>query len=448
MPTLESCARNGKFTAAYVASWPAAEREAWLASLTPPERKHLLYDWDYWARDKQIQPEGEWATWLIMAGRGFGKTRTGSEWIRQKIESGRYSRAALVARTAPDGRDVLVEGVSGILKTSSPRFRPIYTPSKRRITWPNGAIATVYSADEPDLLRGPEHDIAWCDELAAWRYPETWDMLQFGLRIGPDPRAIVTTTPRPTKLVKEIKNDSSTRLTVGSTYENVGNLAPKFFTQIVKKFQGTRLGRQELLAELLDDNPDALWKRGLIDYTRWKLGVDGRAQVLPQLERIVVAIDPATTDSETSNETGIIVVGRDKKGHGYVLDDASLRGTPDEWGSAALRAYFKWDADRIIGETNQGGQMVENVMRTVAKTAGRSVSYKGVRASRGKLTRAEPVSAIYEQGLIHHVGVFATLEDQMCDWVPGEDSPDRMDALVWGFHELFVEARDARPVGF
>jgi predicted phage terminase large subunit-like protein len=436
-------ARRSIITALEFSQLPPADREWFFNGLTARAKEALLYDWSFWAREKQLLPPGDWRNWLIMAGRGFGKTRTGAETVRTWAESGKVGRMALVARTASDVRDVLVEGESGILSVCPRRYRPTYNPSKRRLTWPNGCLATLYSADEPDLLRGPQHEKAWSDEVASWRYPEAWDMLQFGLRLGDNPQNVLTTTPRPTKLMKEIRDDPATVLTIGTTYENRANLAPAFFSQIVRKYEGTRLGQQELLAKLLEDNPDALWRQSLIDQHRWI--VDRK---LPDMVRIVVAIDPAITDAETSSETGMIVVGRDAKNHGYVLEDLSFRGTPDEWGAAAVRAYFKHDADRIVAETNQGGQMVEQVIRTVAKTIGKPVSYRGVRASRGKLTRAEPVSALYEQGLVHHVGLFPELEDQMTSWTPGEVSPDRMDALVWGVHEMFIEGgRSRAPIG-
>ncbi len=419
-----------------VAAWPLERRQRFYDALTEKEAATLSFDWDFWARDKQLPPPGDWTTWLVMAGRGFGKTRVGAEWVRAQVESGRCSRLALVARTASDVRDVVVEGESGILKISPNWFRPVYNPSKRRLTWPNGAVAILYSADAPDVLRGPQYDGAWLDELAAWSYPETFTQLMFGLRLGAKPRCVVTTTPRPTQLIRDLIKDPSTHTTVGTTYENRANLADSFFSQVVKRYENTRIGRQELRAEILMDNPNALWKREWIDDTRLT------AEQIPDLQRVVVAVDPAATSSEQSNQTGIIVCARDAKGHGYVLADYTLRGTPDEWGAAAVRAYFRHDADRIVAETNQGGQMVEHVIRTVAKTLKRNVSYTSVRASRGKLTRAEPVSALYEQRLIHHIGNHIALEDEMAEWSPGEDSPDRMDALVWGLHELLISGRD------
>lgn len=383
-------------------------------------------------------PSGNWRTWLLLAGRGFGKTRTGAEWIRQQVESGTYGRIALVSPTAADARDVLVEGESGILAISPPWFKPIYEPSKRRLTWPNGAIATTYSADEPDRLRGPQHDGAWADELCAWRHADdAWNMLMLGLRLGKDPRVAVTTTPKPTKLIKELMVAPTTYITRGSTYDNAANLAPAFIQQIVSKYEGTRLGRQELYAEILDDVPGALWTSSMIENLRVKQA--------PELVRIVVAIDPAVSADEGSNETGIIAAGRGVDGRGYVLKDLSCILSPDGWARRAVNAYHDLKADRIIAEVNNGGDLVEATIRTVD----RRVAYRKVHASRGKRTRAEPIAAMYEQGKIHHVGVFPELENQMCIYVPDnyDGSPDRMDALVWAFTELFyAPEQTAQPI--
>ena len=389
-----------------------------------------------WARPSQLEPPGNWRTWIILAGRGFGKTRSGAEWIRGQVESGYYSRVALVGATASDVRDVIVEGESGILAISSPTFRPKYEPSKRRLTWPNGAIATTFSADEPDRFRGPQHDAAWLDELAAWKYPEAYDQIQFGLRLGKNPRQIITTTPRPTKLIKSIIADNTTYVTRGSTYDNKDNLAPAFLEQIQKKYEGTRLGRQELNAEILDDNPNALWNFSNIDEYRVY-----RAPIT--LSRVIVGIDPAVTNNDGSNETGIIVCGIGSDEHGYVLADRTLSSSPEEWARAAVHAYYEFGADRIVGEVNNGGDMIEAVIRNVDK----NVAYTSVRATKGKAIRAEPIAALYEQGRMHHVGYFPKLEDQCCNFDPQDyldsarrknnDSPDRMDAMVWAFTELF-----------
>lgn len=414
--------------AASLASRPEAERLAWLASLSEAQARAFLHDWRFWARPNQLPPPGDWRTWLLLAGRGFGKTRTITEWVRDEVQSGRCGRVALVAPTVADVRDVLVEGESGILAVSPDDARPTYEPSKRRLTWGNGAIATTYSADEPDRLRGPQHDRAACDEIAAWRYPETWDMLMFGLRLGDDPKAAVATTPRPVRLVRELLASPTTVVTRGTTYENAGNLAPAFLEQIVAKYEGTRLGRQELNAELLDDVPGALWSRQAVD--------DLRRPDHPDLTRVVVAVDPAVTSGEDADETGIVVAGLGVDGRGYVLADLTCRLSPDGWARRAVTAYHAHRADRLVAEVNNGGDLVERVVRTVD----RDVSYKAVHASRGKQTRAEPVAALYEQGKVSHVGSLPDLEDQMCSYTPDgyDGSPDRVDALVWALTELML----------
>jgi predicted phage terminase large subunit-like protein len=395
----------------------------------------LENSWPAGARPNQLPPPGDWwQIWLLLAGRGFGKTRTLAEWVCEQVGSG-AGRIALVAATAADARDVLVEGESGILAVAPSWCRPVYEPSKRRLTWPNGGIATTFSAEEPERLRGPQHDAAVCDELGAWSRPDTWDMLQFGLRLGRNPRCLVATTPRPTKLIGELlaREGHDVVVTRGSTYENRANLAPGFLNQIVRKYEGTRLGRQELNAELLEDTPGALWNHGLIEAAR--------VGTVPELIRVVVAIDPAATSGEDADETGIIVVGKGANGHGYVLADCSGRYSPTEWAKSAIAAYRSHQADRIVAEVNNGGEMVEATIRMVDP----SVAFTAVRASRGKVTRAEPISALYEQGRMHHVGAFPQLEDQMTNFTSDFDrtasgySPDRVDALVWAATDLLVE---------
>ena len=405
------------------------QRTAFLNSLSDREAEALFYDWPTWARPNQLPPEGDWSKWLLLAGRGFGKSRAGAEWIIRKARDRPGCRIAMVARTAADTRDVMVEGESGVLAISPPDFVPVYVSSARRLTWPNGSQATLYSAEEPDLLRGPQHHYAWADELASWKRPETWDMLMFGLRLGAHPQVVVTTTPRPVRLVKELVADPTCITVRGSTYENRANLAPSFFSQIVTKYEGTRLGRQELNAEVLDDNPGALWTRALIEAAR--------VTAAPHFTRIVVGVDPEATSTENSAETGIIVAGLGADGHGYIIDDRSVLGTPHEWGTAAVTAYHRNNADRIVGEVNNGGEMVGYVIYSIDD----SVAYKAVHASRSKQARAEPVSALYEQGRVHHLGTFPELEDQMSEWVPasGARSPDRLDAMVWAITELMLE---------
>lgn len=427
-----------------LAALPDDEREATMKSLSPKARAALKYNWEFWARPNQLQPEGDWTTWLILAGRGFGKTRTGAETIRNwvcgstPLSGGRASRIALVAETAPDARDVMVEGPAGLLDCHPKDFRPTYYPSKRSVEWPNGAQAILFNAVEPDQLRGPQFDAAWCDELAKWRYAEaTWDQLQFGLRLGEHPRQIVTTTPRPIPVIRRLVKDPDTIVTRGRTYDNAANLAAPFLKQVEERYGGTRLGRQELEGEILEDIPGALWSRSQIDDYRIK------PAEAPDYERIVVAVDPAASSEEGSDENGIVVVGiaRDSDGYarGYVLEDGSLTGTPEEWARKAVYLYRKYSADKMIAEKNQGGEMVASVIKSVDRT----VNLGLVHASRGKHIRAEPISALYEQGRVHHVGRFDKLEDQMCFFSMDNlksgamGSPDRVDALVWGLTELF-----------
>jgi predicted phage terminase large subunit-like protein len=407
-----------------------AQFDAALNTLTRDDRDALLSSWRYnLGRDEQTAPPGDWRVWLLLAGRGFGKTRAGAEWVREQVTEGRARRIALVAPTAADARDVMVEGASGILAVTPDRARPLYLPSKRRIVWPNGAIATTYSAEEPDRLRGPQHDAAWCDELAAWRYPDAWDMLMFGLRLGADPRCVVTTTPRAGRLLRRLIADPTVKVTRGTSFDNRANLAPAFFDAIVTRYRGTRLGRQELLAELLDDVPGALWSRDSLE----RAGVP----VAPALARIVVAIDPAASAGDESDETGIVVAALGADGHGYVLDDLSGRYAPPEWARRAITAYKSHGADRIVAEANNGGDMIEATLRVIDA----NVSFRAVHASRGKRVRAEPVAALYEQGRVHHVGRLTALEDQMCAFT-GErgdgPSPDRVDALVWALTDLMI----------
>jgi phage terminase large subunit-like protein len=379
------------------------------------------------ARPSQIPPPGTWQYWLLKAGRGFGKTRVGAEWVIKQAREFPGCRIGMIAPTAADTREVMVEGESGILSISSDGFMPLYEPSKRRLTWPNGSIATLYSGEEPNRLRGPQHHFLWADELAAWKYPETWDMALFGLRLGQNPQAVITTTPRPIKIIKDLMKDSRCVVTGGSTYENKDNLAPTFITSIVKKYEGTRLGRQELNAEILDDNPGALWNRATIEALRLPKA--------PLLLRVATGVDPAVSSGEEADETGIVAAGVAANGHYYVMADASLRGTPLEWGTAVVRTHRDQKGDRVIGESNNGGDLVEMNLRRIDP----AIPYKAVHASRGKAIRAEPIAALYEQGRVHHVGAFPQMEDQMCDWVPNQPnqkSPDRMDALVWALTEL------------
>jgi len=414
---------------------PQTDRDAFINSLSKEEAAALMYDWrGFMARPDQIAPGGVWDIWLCLAGRGWGKTRTGAEWVKENVASGTAGRIALIAETAADARDVIVEGDSGILRCYTKADRPLYESSKRRLTWNNGATATLFNASEPDQLRGPQFDLAWCDELAKWRYArETWDMLQFGLRLGDHPKVLVTTTPRPIEVVRAIiaGQEGVVTTTRGNTMDNRSNLAGAFLTKIINRYKGTRLGRQELNAEILGDIPNALWTYAMIEISK--------VSVMPErLGRTVVAVDPAVTNTEDSDYHGIVVLALDESGReAYVLEDGSRKGSPLDWAKRAVSLYDKYEADAIIAEVNQGGDMVKANIRTVRS----SIPVIEVRATRGKHVRAEPIASLYEQRKVHHVGTFDELEKQMTMMTTagyeGEDSPDRCDALVWALTNLF-----------
>jgi len=379
--------------------------------------------WPTIARPAQLPPSGVWRTWLILAGRGWGKTRTGAETIAGWVRDGRSRRIALVGQTNADVRDLMVRALR---KAAGPGVE--YTESKHhRLAWPNGAEALGFSAEEPDSLRGYEVDTAWSDETAAWTYSDAWDQLQFGLR-APGARQIVTTTPRPVRVIRDLIADPTTVVTRGRTLDNAANLDPATLRYYRARYEGSRLGRQELEAEVLDDIEGALWSRDRIDALR--------VAAAPALVRIVVAIDPAVSSSEDADETGIVVAGKGIDSDGYLLADLSGRYTPDGWARAAVGAYRTFEADRIVAEVNNGGEMVEATIRTVDP----AVPYAAIHASRGKRVRAEPIAALYEQGRIHHVGAFGPLEDQLCSALPdgGTGPDDRLDALVWAFTELEI----------
>lgn len=416
-----------------LASLPQQERQAFLATLSTEAKAELRWRWSFHARPNQLAPEGDWRTWLALAGRGFGKTEAGAQWIRQRVKEGARS-IALVAETQKDLEEVMV---ARLIKISPPDELPSVRYKPVRVTWPNGAQALGYNGTEPDQLRGPEFDTAWVDELAKYRYArETWDMLQFTMRSGTDPRVFVTTTPRPIPVLREIIADKTTVITRGSTMDNAGNLPDAFMKAVVDKYAGTRLGRQELNAEMLDDVPGALWTRDMIDGTRRKDA--------PDLQRIVIAVDPSGTSGKGSDsqgdDIGIVAAGIGVDGRGYVLDDHSCNLSPDGWGRRVREVYTLHGADRIIAERNFGGAMVEAVIKAQDK----SLPVKVVTASRGKVARAEPIAALYEQGKVSHVGGFSDLEDQMCSMTSsgyvGEGSPDRADALVWALTELMLES--------
>ncbi len=410
-----------------------ARARAEIAALPIEQRAALAWSWEFVARQSQRLPDGDWLYWLLMCGRGFGKTRSGAEAVRQWIKDG-HNYVNLIGATADDARDVMVLGESGILAICPPWERPEYRVSQRKLVWPNGAESLIFTADEPDRLRGKQSCKLWCDELAAWRYADSWDQAKLGLRLGTHPQAVITTTPRPTALVKEIAADPRTVVTRGTTLENRANLAQPFVDAIIRKYDGTRLGRQEIDGEILEDNPGALWKRADID--------KHRVIAAPELRRIVVAIDPAAKSVAGSDDTGIVVAGTadiDNVTHGFVLDDATMAlAKPAEWAAQAVKLYHERKADRIIAEGNNGGEMVESTIRAQDG----NVAVTIVTATRGKEIRAEPVSALYEQGRIHHVGNFARLEDELCEWDPQDKtaaSPNRLDALVWAITALMLE---------
>ncbi|ADZ71355.1 DNA-packaging protein [Polymorphum gilvum] len=402
----------------------------------------LLHDWPTFAHGHQMPPPGAWSLWLLMGGRGAGKTRAGAEWIRARALGHRWceaavaGRIALVGETFADVREVMIEGVSGLLAVHPRHERPAWNPSRRRLEWPNGAVAQAFSAEDPEALRGPQFDIAWSDELAKWRHAEeTFDMLQFGLRLGARPRQLVTTTPRPVPLLKRLIDLPGTALTHAPTRANALFLAPGFLERIVARYQGTRLGRQELDGELIEDRPDALWRRDALEACRVDRAPDA-------LVRIVVAVDPPATATRRSDGCGLIVAGLGADGVAYVLADRSRRpARPADWAGAAVALWHHYRADCLVAEVNQGGDMVRAVIAGIDP----AVPVRCVRATRGKLLRAEPVAMLYDQGRVRHVGALPELEDEMADFGPGGlssgRSPDRLDALVWALSELMPAGR-------
>lgn len=429
-----------------------------VALLSTSEVLSLVYDWATWARPTstnddgtysgQVAPPGEWDVWCILAGRGYGKTRTAAEYMRERAREPGL-RMAFVAQDPHDARSVMIDGESGIMAISPPSERPSYNPSLKLLRWPNGTIADVHSGHDPEALRGPQYHVAWIDELCAFKYPKTvFDNLTFGLRLvtpsGGQPRAVVTTTPKPLKVLRDIVGDAATVVTTGSSYENTQNLAPAYIRKVIRRYEGTTLGLQELHAKILDEDENALWSNAIIDATR--------VRDVPPMRFVCVAVDPmarATKDNGrriAPPETGIIVFGVDESGeHGYVLEDATeTNAKPDVWARAAISAYHRWNANVIVGEVNNGGDMVADVIHTRDK----NVAFREVRASEGKRTRAEPVAALYQQGRVHHVGAFASLEAQMTTYTgaPGEPSPDRYDALVWAATAAMLNAPVATMV--
>lgn len=416
---------------------PDAEVAEILRKLGPAQAEELRYNWEFWARPEQLEPEGDWNAWLALAGRGWGKTRAGAEWVRHRIKKG-DKIVHCVAPTKGDVRRVMVEGDSGLLNVcwkGDKTYRgkhigfPVWSPTNNTLTWENGSKAVFFSAEDPERLRGPQAYSAWTDELCAWRNAqETWDMMMFGLRLGRKPQVFITTTPKTTKLLRNIISDPKTTISKGSTFDNAANLAGTFLDAVKKTYEGTRLGRQELYAEILDEASGALWNRELL----FKCEVD--KEDVPPLNRIVVAVDPAVTNKTDSDQTGIIVAGIDEDGIAYVLEDHTDNYSPKEWAEKAIALYHHHMADRIVAERNQGGDMVRHTLQTEDQ----NVPIKLVHASRGKMARAEPVSALYEQGKVKHVKGLNDLEDQMVQWEPlgSIGSPDRLDAMVWALTDL------------
>jgi len=407
------------------------------------EQDEIATHWQLWARKEQLAPEGDWRTWLIMAGRGYGKTRAGADWVRAVAHGDPQARIALVSASLGEARAVMVEGQSGILAISPPTRRPDFEPSLRRLTWPNGAQALLYSAGEPEALRGPQHSHAWCDEIAKWetagnRAEAAWDNLLLGLRLGERPRVIATTTPRAVPLLRRLLGDTDVVVTSGATQENADHLPQRFIPDVRNSLASALMARQELDGELLEDLPGALWTRGLLEAVR--------VPETPLAERIVIGVDPPA--SSGGDACGIVVCGL-AQGLGYVLADVSVEGaSPERWARCVAEAAAAWAADRVVAEANQGGEMVASVLRA----ADSDLPLRRVHASRGKAARAEPVAALYEAGRVRHAGTFAALEDQLCGLIAGGGyegpgrSPDRADALVWALTELMLHRRPAPRV--
>ena len=423
-------------------------RNGWLledlAQLSDEHSLFLGRDWDVWARDDQLPPgvdaaAAAWRVWVILGGRGAGKTRAGAEWVRAKAlgilpgSCGPARRIALVGETIGEVRRVMIEGVSGLLAIHAQDERPAFEISKLQLVWPNGCVAQIYSAENPDSLRGPQFDAAWCDEIAKWRLlEETWDMLQFGLRLGDNPQAVVTTTPRPLPLLKKIIEDAATVVTRAATASNAANLAPSFVSEMTRRYAGTALGRQELLGEIVDERAGALWRRDWIETQR--------VSQAPDLRSVVVAVDPPVTATAKSDACGIVVAGIGPDRRAYVIADRTVQGRePLEWARAVAGAYKDFLADRVVAETNQGGDLVATILRQVNE----NIPVRQVKATRGKWLRAEPVAALYAEGRVAHVGAFDALEDQMCvfgaDGLAKGKSPDRLDALVWALTDLMID---------
>ena len=407
---------------------------ALLTALTTDDLQKLYFDWRLWARQDQLPPPQDWTSWLLLGGRGSGKTRAGAEFIRSFAARFSGARLALIGETHSDTRDVMIEGVSGMLPIHALDERPVFEKTRGRLLWPNGTQAQLFSADEPDSLRGPEFNAAWCDEIAKWRYLDAaWDNLQFALRLGERPQQVITTTPRPVPLLKKLLADPHCVVSRAKTYDNSDNLPDAFFDSVIARYENTRLGRQELNGEMIEERDDALWSRSMIETSR--------VGATPDLQRVVIALDPAASSSKKADACGIVAAGKGADGHAYVIEDATLQGVrPDMWAAKAIALYHRHQADALIAEVNQGGEMIEAVVHAIDP----SVPVTPVRASRGKYLRAEPVATLYARGRVHHAGQFAALEDEMCDFAAGGlsngRSPDRVDALVWAITALQLDA--------
>jgi len=420
-----------------------------LAALSRDAVEFIEKDWMLWARDDQTPPQNlvgadPWRVWLILGGRGAGKTRCGAEWVRARVTRARQKsvrparRIALIGETIIDARRVMVDGISGLLAVHRKDEMPEFQAGKNQLVWPNGAVAQLFSAEDANSLRGPQFDAAWCDELAKWRDPETvWDMLQFALRLGEAPQVVVTTTPRPLPILQTIIDDSATVITRAKTSKNAANLSSGFISEVRRRYQGTALWRQEFLGEIVEDQSGALWRRDWIE--------EQRRSKAPNLVTIVVAVDPPVTATKASDSCGIIVAGVGEDRRVYVLADHTLQGrAPQVWARAVMAAYQAHGADRVVVEVNQGGDLIETVLKSVESTA----PIRKVRATRGKWLRAEPIASLYAEGRVVHVGRFDALEDQMCafrsDGRASGRSPDRVDALVWALTDLMLNS-DAAP---
>jgi phage terminase large subunit-like protein len=427
------------------------ELEGYLKELNEAQLDEIMNTYEFWARESQLEPVGkDWDYWIYSAGRGAGKTFAGSNWGRHRIKMG-DSHIACVAPTKGDVRRVMVEGDSGLLNVCWKGDRtyrggamgyPVWSPTNNTMTWGNGSKATFYSAEDPDRLRGPNHFSSWCDEVSSWRnQQEVWDMLQLTLRKGRHPRVMVTTTPKPTKLMRTLLSHKRSHITGGSTFDNAANLAPTFLEAVKSTYEGTRLGRQELYAEMLEEAEGALWTTDVLDAALDET-IEDRVDFAKTLQRVVISIDPAITSNEESDLTGIIVAGIDINGTGYILEDHTGRYTPQGWAAKAISLYHEFSADRIVAEKNQGGDMV----RTTLTSEDESVPIRLVHASRGKFARAEPVSALYERGKVKHAKGLDDLEVQMRTWEPlgSIGSPDRLDAMVWALTDLMLKGT-ARP---